>query len=505
MLLSAAGFFVLNNPGSRSTTDVAALDDGHEHVAQVDSKASKLAGPTARQQERGASYSVRGVLRDQQGRPARGMDAWVELSSPLAGQRHMQEPNAAGAFEFAGLSRGTWQLRARADGFRLYRARLELDEANAGLRHDVRLEPMQRIEVFVRNGKRLASVEGARRAGLGEARIVASQKRPSIFHHSRDETASSWLDAGRSEPASDVVTHWGTLALEEPLPAHVSLVMGQVVLASRFVKRGAREVTLVCDPIKLEHLVQDLGVRVSSASNSPIAQCRFELAGRVLQADPIDNKGSYTLRNLPAGRHLLTVRAKGYAYHERSLEILPQAERQRLAITLEKECKIHARVRGSSEAAAKLRFALLRLRSSPSGLQQDLLSTQRIDEQGLIEIDELPVGRYALRVEANSELVSKSVRIDLASSGSVAECDVPLRQACRLDFVAGQLAWLYAKCTVLDEHGIVVFGAWIHPKGRHHTWLPAGSYRLEVRGEKEAVRSTRFVLPPRGLSLPIGR
>jgi len=450
---------------------------------------------------------VRGVVVGPDGTPLDGRA--TVFASDASGRTPVTGTDDGGRFLFTGLAPGRLEFRTYALGGRPATASVLVEEGGV---HSVELVVAPAVLVRVRalDGGGEPLRDAVRDVTGGEVRLaaIATERRPEEvldprFAHGNNPygIGATW-DAHRfgldpdPKPGS-----LGVLAVERDAPFHVSLVVGQITLATQRVAPGADEVEFSVEASELEARLASVSVKVvGAADGAPVAaDVRIARgAGGARRPAPAatDDDGVVSLGAVWPGPITLRVDAPGLASVERDLVLRP-GENLRLGdLVLGPPLTLDGRVESpDGEAlAVEVRCELLGADLGPVRRW-----TRASGPDGAFRFEGLPAGRYTVRIEGDDEGRVPFAARTVWTSG-LTSVDARAGEPPTVDIVAERAVETVfdleglpdgARLTVVDAEGRVLRRA----RPDWNVWalkLPRGAKELVVRtadGEELARRA----------------
>jgi len=479
---------------SLSSEPIVVLPDGSER-APIGTAAPNLAS------EEDASSSVtsatvHGSLLDLSGEPIRG--AWSAGIKFVDRTGHGQYVDAkeGGAYSLYGLAFGTYWLTAGAHGFRQSEETLELTPYRPIVQHDFQLEPQ--VELIIRvetpEGRNLFDVLTEMKAPFAARMLVPVAtreppgKRVAEVHGSLNNTfgvGNFWNSGPRVERLPPGCM--GVLLLDGDLPVHVSVLHGQSVLQTKWVKPGTNEVVFVVSPDEMISGLASLSVRVVDAvTGIPIQQARLLLDGGTYfdsgSMAGTDADGRASIERREPGSFELRISAKGYGELRRAIELSRGETSDLGTVALQRGSELEGRVFDGDGRPMSARFRLREIDSTGSTIPGIHEMEVKSAADGVLSVQGLRATQYLLSTppyfdEPQTEpvtWVSGNVSVD-ARSGSVLGLEVRLQPASRLILrVVGE-----------DADGL--------------------QFRVVDEQGRESARSRFYGAAPRPLALPRGQ
>lgn len=228
-------------------------------------------------------------------------------------------------YSIADLAPGRWWITTVHTGYEPAEEVVDLARTDEALRLDLVLTPAALLAVCLRTAGGTPFVE-ALEPGVRPPELIAVATSKSPGKRLSVEPAArgawtAWDDADRELP-DDAFLGW--LRLREGPPAYVSLLLGEVVLATEYVPAGAEKVTFVLEPATVEETLATLRLRMLDATGAPAVKATvlLEHAGADATVFLVADDGTFELRRTP-GSYRLMVSLPGHATHIEDLWLGP--------------------------------------------------------------------------------------------------------------------------------------------------------------------------------------
>ncbi len=423
------------------------------------------------------------------------------------GERIHSTTDSDGHYSVSGMRTGRWFVEASADGFLSSESWMQFDDRAPRVQRDFQLERSVRliVRVLTPDGRPFHEVDQERAAGRWIPLIpVATREPPSaafLTHH------GSWqqrFDAGRlgnnvpSSPPGAVAE----LEVLEPLPAHVSLLLYQEVLATQVANPGQEEVVFVLDVDETaRHLGGFVLTLVDAESGVPLSEATVtagQSAG-VIQTGKTVSTGQFQLLNRPPGRYDFHIQARDHAAERLWIELAPGSRIER-TIALSPGVLIQGRVVDElgQPLSPKIQVAPV---PAPGELTANSdrafeVGRRSAKSDGTFELKDVPAGRWLLQFDdlrdptRSTSRMSANVVVDTTSSPVT---DLVVRAIPTGNLVA---TWLGLdregiELRFLDELGLVRARRRFGSAGPNRFALPQGIWRMRTLDRRGTVLDER--------------
>ena len=391
--------------------EISGADTAESRVSIADGVASSSRGGSAPPSVTRTNGSFVGTILEEDGSPIPPeLTAWVDLRDAV-GRRWMQSPDQ-GRVQMGDLRLGSYTATVYAFRHRMVAEPIELTASAPDVVREFRLPrlPALSVSVVTPDGRpfRAARRESHAPKFLDEILPVATRGSPGArFEAMRGDGADpvgigEFWDASASEYDASPAT-MGTLVLHAELPACVSLVLGQAVLQTKRVERGATQVTFVLSVEEVVAELPSLRVQVLDAATS------MPIEGAIVRigSDPIraieahsNSAGEAALELLLPGRVPLLCNKEGYADSRQELDLpLGSAIESIVRLSQPMDVEVHVFLPDGSPCAASLGL---------SRLQKDTGRAERVADihsnaHGNAALKSLDRGMYLIH-DANGSL-----------------------------------------------------------------------------------------------------
>jgi hypothetical protein len=354
-----------------------------------------------------------------------------------------------GWYSVSGLRNGPWRVYADCYGYRPIDRQVESN--HDGLLHcDLELDPLERLAIKFQTPAGAPLLKAAAPGGkwnLTHLSVVATRTPPGTRLEMVDQNSPDEYGIGRFHAQESFGAMGerlvpdgcaGSLELREPLPAYASLVLRDLVIETRLVPAGTREITYTIPDDALTSRLVQAHVRVVDFSGKPLAGVFAALETFNARASGVqtDANGVAHIENAPPGIDMLRLNREGLETLQRVVEAQPGVDIDLGTVRLGPPARVSGTIvdeRGRPLAAA-LTWRRLDLLERVEGFRHmDRLSS---DADGLFKIEQAP--RTKLLLNTTPSVLDRAcagVLVD-ASNGDVNNVVVMLEPAVHvvLDF-----------------------------------------------------------------------
>jgi len=276
---------------------------------------------------------VRGMLRDEQGKPAENAYLrWIRSGgeASLALGTH-------GAYSIAGLQPGHYTVELRGEDYRREAIDVEISAQPEIQTRDFVLHPGMRFPIRIVDGQGSTPLgpghtDATRRTWSLTVRATKNQPASTVHALNAGSNQNSecgmflprqFLEAGHENLGLDVL---GLLTLHEAPPLFVSLAFGSAVVATQRIDEMPKELVFVIDAQELRSMLGGVRLRLMHADGrTPLQEASVTLHSQssVGGERRVDEDGRAEFSDRTPGAYDLWLRAKGLHMQSRSIDVRP--------------------------------------------------------------------------------------------------------------------------------------------------------------------------------------
>jgi Carboxypeptidase regulatory-like domain len=301
---------------------------------------------------------------------------------------------------------------------------------------------------------------------------------------------------GPSKLPVDVV---GELEFDVPPPVFVSVVMRHVVLATKHVLPGQKEVTFEISLEDVRKTFTTVRVQVVDAETmAPIAKAHVGLSDQQTGSGgvPTDENGCVVLKDRAPGLFQLGISAKDHARYSQNIRLAP-GEHDLGTIGLSRPIKVRGRVvdRAGKTHAARVQWTLLDRRTFPQPLRRNRSTSAKSD--GKFEIWNCAPGRYLVQALVRGESAGNK-EIDTTRLGDK-PFDIVVDPVVKVAIDSTMMSKTRIPLvTIRDANNLPVYSRYIRGQFNYPAELPVGNYTYEVHDDLQLADSGALVVAAGG-------
>jgi RNA polymerase sigma factor (sigma-70 family) len=410
------------------------------------------------------------------------------------GAEHPANVSKSSTYSVFGVKPGRCRIQATGRGFVPFEEDLVLAPDREKVRHDVTLERALVLPVkFVTKGDGTPfETPMSWQCSLG---VVATRDRPARLAGLLARVPSAfgvgvYHGQERFRPDKSIPAGYGgVLEIREKPPVWVSCILHELVVESRTLQGGEKEIVFEIDPAQLESQLATVVVRCADVRDGkPIAAATVDVGFQDSMGGgrSCDAAGTVRIEKLVPGMRSVTARAPQFAGWERWVRVPPGGSLDLGTIELAPAATVRGRIVDPDGRGIGARVNVFSQRAFASSCAPVIRRNDSSAADGAFSLASVESG--SLRIVAqHDDFALTALDVD-ATNGALDGIELRLEKGTPIELHVARGAWTGVECVIHDASGRPLAMASAYPMFIRRLRLKPGHYELGVIDGDSIVR-----------------